>query len=338
MTTLKAERLAEEEFEVIEIVMDDLTDAEFEREKFRNLREQTAMLLHIVDQKTVIWYPEAVRTKFEVRNGVKIATARGAKLNEVEIFNLLFRFRGGLDAGEALALMCHGPKGQEWILLCPDDTQLQIEKERQKYLGVANTLTFKGRMDSAVQNHLISNLELLNAGTRCANTLLHEYGHVLQHRMWASAGIRPNDQAGMYAWFEEIGYLRNVMKRKSGFFEAPVYYLKESFVEDYRIGLNLASRESIFELPNAYCYHSDFKEPELLAEGVDIVKTTIRHFQTDAKTTKQAEMIYEAEPNRVAIIDRDIASGALDFVPGQVKYTAEDHRRMLERLREEQIR
>lgn len=338
MTTLKAERLVDEKFEVIEIVIEDLTDAEFEREKFRNLREQTAMLLDIVDQRTVVWYPETVRTKFEVRNGVKIATARGAKLGEVEIFNLLFRFRGGLDASEALAFMCHGPKGQEWILLCPDDTQLQIEKERQKYLGVANTLTFKGRMDSAVQSHLITNLELLNAGTRCANTLLHEYGHVLQHRMWAKAGIRPNDQAGLYAWFEEIGYLGNVINRRAGFFEAPVYYLKESFVEDYRIGLNLASRESIFELPNAYCYNGDFKEPELLAEGVEIVKKTIRHFQDDVKKASSAVPVYEAEPNRVAIIDRDIASGALDFVPGQVKYTAEDHRRMLERLRNEQTR
>lgn len=340
MTTLKAEKVADEEFEVIEIVLDDLTDAEFEREKFRNLREQTAMLLHIVDQRTVVWYPEAVRTKFEVRNGVKIAMARGAKLGEVEIFNLLFRFRGGLDASEALAFMCHGPKGQEWILLCPDDTQLQIEKERQKYLGVANTLLFKGRMDLAVQNHLITNLELLNVGARCANTLLHEYGHVLQHRMWASAGIRPHDHAGLYAWFEEIGYLRNVMNRKAGFFEAPVYFLKESFVEDYRIGLNLDSREGIFELPNAYCFNRDFREPELLAEGVEIVKKTIRHYQQNLKETSRTEPVYEAEPNRVAIIDKMIASGELDsdFAPGQVKYTAEDHRRMLERLRNEQIR
>lgn len=173
-----------------------------------------------------------------------------------------------------------------------------------------------------------------------ANTLLHEYGHVLQHRMWASAGIRPNDQAGLYAWFEEIGYLGNVMNRRAGFFEAPVYFLKESFVEDYRIGLNLASREGIFELPDAYCFNRDFREPELLAEGVEIVKKTIRHYQQNLKETSRTEPVYEAEPNRVAIIDKMIASGELDsdFVPGQVKYSAEDHRRMLERLRNEQIR
>lgn len=117
--TLKAERFAGEEFEVIELGMDGLFDVEFEREKFYNLREKAAMLMHIIDRETVVWYPPLVRTKYEVRNGIKIATARGAKLEEVEVFNLLFRFRGRLDGAHALALMCHGPKGQEWIMLCP---------------------------------------------------------------------------------------------------------------------------------------------------------------------------------------------------------------------------
>lgn len=66
-------------------------------------------------------------------------------------------------------------------------------------------LTLKGKMDSVFQDRLLTNLGVLNLGTRCANTLQHEYGHVLQHRMWAAEGIRPNDEDGIIAWFEKIG-------------------------------------------------------------------------------------------------------------------------------------
>lgn len=111
-------------------------------------------------------------------------------------------------------------------------------------------------------------------------------------------------------------------------------YLKESFVEDYRIGLNLACTQGIFELPNAYCFHGDFLEPELMDEGVNIVRTTIRNHQESLNKQDHVETVYEAEPDRVAIIDRFLAAGALDFVPGQVKKSDKEYQMLMDRVKD----
>lgn len=155
---LKAERYWGRGIEEIEIDTDNLANLEFERERFRNLRESDAMLLHIIDRGTVVWVPEAVRTKYEVRNGIKIAMERGARLEEVEVFNLLFRVRRHLES-EAVALMRLGPRGEEWILLCADNTKFEFRmngvpikrSHRRSYTNAAVKL---GYTQSTITAHI----------------------------------------------------------------------------------------------------------------------------------------------------------------------------------------
>ncbi|MGZ4032300.1 MAG: hypothetical protein ACXVP2_09115 [Tumebacillaceae bacterium] len=332
------DRSDEEGFEEISFRVSDLgnLEVEMEKEKFINLRRQAAMLMHVIDSQTVIEYPSVVRTKFEVRNGYKQALLRGANLGETEVFNLLFRFRGRLR-GDGVALMCHGPTGEEWIMLCPDDTAARIQHESKWYMQSATTLTLQGRMRSEEQNRLLENLRTLTIGTRCENSLQHEFGHVIQHRLWAAEGIRPDDLFALYKWFLEIGYADLVSLRYPNFENRTdaekLYLLKESFVEDYRIGLNLSYRKDIFELPNAYCFRADFQMPELLDKGVSLVKAVVKG-KVEARPT-----VYEdtCEPDRVALIHQIMAESS-DFDARQAKPMSTDaHQAVLDRLRARKI-
>jgi hypothetical protein len=324
----------EQAFQEIEVDQMQLLDIELERERFLNVREQTAMLLHIITPDTDIWYPPITRTKFEVRNGIKIAVSRGANLYETEVFNLLFNFSGHLK-GDGIALMCHGPQGQEWIMLCPDDTMARIQMEKDRCLGFARILQTKGRISNDEENKLIENVGHLNLGSRCANSLMHEYGHVLQHRIWAAKGIPPHDEEQLYQWFHSIGYATLVSMRAPGFLENPLYYLKESFVEDYRIGLNLLAEKGIFELPNAYCFRGDIAQPELMNEGVRIVKETISKHKGEPSVFREGAAV-EREPDRIKLIDHFMKIG-MDFDPEKARLTPEDHQKILERLRAKKL-
>ncbi|MGZ4106123.1 MAG: hypothetical protein ACXVOI_02005 [Tumebacillaceae bacterium] len=323
-------------FEEIQMSFADLANVEYESEKFANLKAQTAMLLRIIDANTHVWYPKVYRTKHEVRNGYKVAYRRGAHLDEVEVFNLKFKFRGHLH-GDGVALMCHGPNGEEWIMLCPDDTEERIRIERRLYMDHANAFVWAGTMNSTQQNVLLENLRCLTIGSRCANTLEHEYGHVLQHRIWKHEGIDVSDTAALYRWFLETGYADIVSMRIPHFFDEPneekIYLLKEAFVEDYRIGLNMAAENGIFELPNVYCFRGDFQEPELLNEGVNIVKKVLDHNKQAKPTTFG---VVEYEPDRVAAAER-IMSKSEGFDPYKSRMSYADHMAVLESMRVEQL-
>lgn len=78
----------------IEIIIEEfeLEQVELEKRHIKNIREDTAMLLEITDTNTIFDYQYPPRKKFETHGGYKIAKRKGAKLNEVKVFNLYFRF------------------------------------------------------------------------------------------------------------------------------------------------------------------------------------------------------------------------------------------------------
>ncbi|WP_175537587.1 hypothetical protein, partial [Mycobacterium tuberculosis] len=155
----------------------------------------------------------------------------------------------------------------------PDNTEQRYETEKRYYLDEARDLVFKGHMKSDDQNNLIENLRMLNLHERCAQSLEHEFGHVLNVREFESLNFRPNDEAQIYKWFLESGYMFNIDKRIPLFDKdsaaVKLHILKEALVEDYRISLNMSSERGKFILPNKFCFSGDFQNPDLLEEGVD---------------------------------------------------------------------
>lgn len=95
----------------------------------------------------------------------------------------------------------------------------------------------------------------------------------------------------------------NVASRVPGFgdlsLEDQILYLKESFVEDYRIGLNRREKNGKFILPSTVCFIGDFQKPELLRKGVEIVERIVRHQRTDRAKRKSASEANEI--NRIAM-------------------------------------
>lgn len=183
---LKAELISESEMtkmNEIDILLEEieLGEIELERNRVRNIRESTAMLLELIDKDTIVSYHHPFRTKHEVRGGYKIATGKKARLNETQVFNLFFRFRSRSLNGMASALMCRpSKKNEEWILLLPDDTENRIKEETSVYIEKANVYTVvKGIMNPDHHSFLIENLDRLNIHERCAQSLMHEFGHVL---------------------------------------------------------------------------------------------------------------------------------------------------------------
>lgn len=255
---------------------------EFDKAPFKNLRTQTALLMELITNPEDIEYPpdRIRRQRHEVSGGYKIAKRRGARLNEVKVFNLLFRFT---DPGrkDAIAIMLPSKrKGEkERILLLPEDTTLRFEIEKKLYLGAAAELVLRGRMEPDTQSGLIENLRRLNIHERCAQTLQHEFGHVLHWREWQSLGISSNQE--IYKWFYDSGYFDIVDRRVPGFAYAhaaeKILMMKESLVEDYRISLNLAAEHDMFILPNKYCFYGDFEKPVLMREGVDIMNRVLKN-------------------------------------------------------------
>ncbi|CAM3207990.1 hypothetical protein HP548_02560 [Paenibacillus taichungensis] len=250
---------------------------EMERPRYRNVREKLGLILELIqDSDQVIRDQMPPRTKYEMNGGIKIAIRRGARLQEVDVYNLYFRFRSHLP-GDGLALMYKSPRtNKEIIILLPDRTEIRIEKERILYKEEARNLVFKGLMDPDTQSELLENLSLLNLHERCAQSLQHEYGHVLNVRAFEALNISPGDEQNIYKWFLESGYLHNVDKRYPDFGSLraldKLHVLKESLVEDYRISLNINAERGKFILPNKYSFSGDFQKPLLLKEGVDLMK------------------------------------------------------------------
>ncbi|WP_025691152.1 hypothetical protein [Paenibacillus zanthoxyli] len=110
--------------------------------------------------------------------------------------------------------MYKSPSSQkERIILLPDDTEQRYKEEQKLYRKEARSLIMKGLMDTDEQNNLLENLRLLNVHERCAQSLEHEFGHVLNVRELETLKITPNDASLIYKWFLDAGYIFNIDKR-----------------------------------------------------------------------------------------------------------------------------
>lgn len=271
--------IAEVEFEGLNEIM------WFEREnrKFQNvIKKKAALVLELIqDSSQVIESDYPARTKHEMSGGIKKALKRGARLDEVEVFNLYFRFKTPFINADGPACMYRSlSSSKERILLLPDDTRLRIEKEIDYYKREALSLVFSGLMNPDEQSRLLENLNMLNVHERCAQSLQHEYGHVLNIREFDALNYSPYMLEEIYLWFLHYGYLHCVEKRYPNFASVTarekVHILKESLVEDYRISLNMEHERGKFILPNVFCFTGDFQDPRLLNEGVDIMKRMLK--------------------------------------------------------------
>jgi hypothetical protein len=292
-----AERITEEELEDgldidLSAVELNLGELELDRDKVRRIKRNSRMVSVLLDKDSMVSYEHPPRTRHEVLGGYKRATKRGARLRECEVYNVNFRFKSWL-IGTGIALMCRPPgTKEEWILLLPDDTESRIVNERKAYLKEAKEFIAVGSMDPDEESRLIENLRLLDIHERCAQSLMHEYGHALHYRMFDF--LRFSEKSEHYRWFFETGYLRNVDLRYPGFghltAEDKLTELKEALVEDYRISLNMLSESGKFILPNKVCYAGDFIKPKLMYEGVEIMKEMLKPIiQGTRQTTYSSE-------------------------------------------------
>lgn len=255
----------------------DLGEIELDKSRVQNIRRKSDLVTYLINKDSKVFYEFPPRQKHEVFGGFKRAIQKGARVNECQVFNLYFRFKSPWLDGTSIALMCRPPHklGEEWILLLPDDTTARIQAERRMYLDDARNLTlYQQLMDPDQQNILIENLKVLDLHERCAQTLMHEYGHVLHYRMFDSLNLKSFEAC--YLWFLESGYLELVDLRYPNFENLnpldKLTELKESLVEDYRISLNLEAHNGMFILPSKVCYLGDFQIPELMYKGVEIMK------------------------------------------------------------------
>ncbi|CAG7651375.1 hypothetical protein ACFQI7_27380 [Paenibacillus allorhizosphaerae] len=259
----------------------DLGEIELDKASVQNIRRKSDLVAYLINKDSKVYYNFIPRQKHEVFGGYKKSLQKGARLNECQVYNLYFRFKSPWLDGTSIALMCRPPhrRGEEWVFLLPDDTMGRIKAERKMYLRDARELTlYRQLMDPDEQNKLIENLALLDLHERCAQTLIHEYGHVLHYRMFDELNLHNNSDR--YKWFLYSGYLDLVDLRYNDFASLEpldkLTELKESLVEDYRISLNLQANNGMFILPNKVCYFGDFQLPELMYKGVEVMKEMLK--------------------------------------------------------------
>jgi hypothetical protein len=303
-----------EEYNLIDLEKIDLAVVELEKSRVKNLREKAALTVKIIDKDdTEVFYGFPPRPKFEVLGGLKIAKSRGAELDKVKIFNLYFRFKSSRLNGTSTAMMFREkPSNQEYILLLPDDTEATYEREKRFYLDMARDFVFEYKMDPNEQNRLVENLRLLNRRERCAQSLQHEWGHILHYRCFDL--LPKNNKAEQLRWFYEEGYVTLLDKRYPGLgyhnSNDFLYYIKEAFVEDIRINLNFKLNGDKFILPNAVTYIGDFQDPDLLLKGVSLVENMIT--KLDKSGSKKPSQSTSGEINRVRL-GLSIAERSRDF-------------------------
>lgn len=328
--------------EEIEAIINQEVTIELEKKQIKNMSEKTALISELISKDTKVIYPGYVRPKFEMYAGFKRAKERQTIINldmsQIKTFNLTFKFiNEHTNALEATAMMIR-KNGEEIILLLPDNTKERVEAEKEFYIGQANKLTLppKFKMDPDEHSILIENLNELNDLERCAQSLLHEYGHVIHWRIFHSQGIRSN--ADIYKWFYYSGYA-DLMDRRSPEYHKTedvmqkVYLLKESLVEDYRIWLNMEHKNDMFILPNVNTFLGDFCEPSLLQKGVSCMKKMFNSYIKQKGSTGITD--YSFEPNRVAR-GKEIVRSAQNsnWEPGKASMTTADHLAIIKQLEE----
>ncbi|MCY8232884.1 hypothetical protein [Priestia endophytica] len=319
-----------------------LTSHSFEKEKIvKNLREKTAMLTNLLKPGFEISYGYPPRPKFEVFGGYKIAKRRQASLaadfSKVKIYNLYFRYSNGNGLGNLnTSAMVYRNKQEEVILLSPQDTKQENSRLTNTYKNIATDLVLKqGSMNPDEQSKLLDNLKLLTVNERCAQSLQHEYGHILHGRLFDSLGLK--NAADIYNWFFQHGYAHLMNKRSPEFQSASswdkVYLLKESLVEDYRIWLNMKDNNDMFILPNINTYYGDFITPDLLKEGVILMKKMLNDAINNSFKTNQTEN-FSGEPNRILrSLDIYEKASSTNWKPGSNTMSEQDHLQVMEDLK-----
>jgi hypothetical protein len=325
-------------FEEVEVNLLDLQlgTLEMDRKIVSNVREKTAVLLRIIDGNSIVTYSDTPRTKHEINGAYKIALNRCEQIATTKVYNLYFKFKsfdGWLD-GTGIALMWRPPEIlEEWIMLLPDDTSKRIATEKRMLLDEARSLAFSLLMNSDDHSILIENLNLLTIHERCAQSLMHEVGHVLHWREFDEKGITARDLSEQYKWFVESGYLYNVNKRCPLFDKKSaldkVVLLKESLVEDYRISLNIEATRGKFILPNKICFSGDFQKPKLLEEGIEIMKNMLKNVAVQSRRKSASS----SDLDSIQII-REIrrVRRQSKWVAGKITVTENDIMRDLEEL------
>lgn len=318
----------------------ELDHVELEKKFVKNIREDVAMLLEITDKETLYSYDFPPRPKFETSGGYKTATRKGARLHEVKVFNLYFRFLNQKIDARSIAMMYRPPnKFEEWVFLLPDNTQRRIEQERREFINDANYYTIRQLMNPDHQSFLIENLNKLIVNERCAQSLMHEFGHVLHWRMFDALNIQNSED--VYIWFYENKYVHNVDKRFPNFIsltnQDKIIKLKESLVEDYRISLNREAENGMFILPNRISYQGDFIRPELLEEGVFIMKKMLQPaLENRAHYGKYG---FSSEIDTIqAIREARTRARQCKWTPGTPSMTEPDHLEVIHQLRNESTR
>jgi len=315
----------------------DLSESE---KMVRNLREKSAILTNLLKPGFEISYAYPPRPKFEVFGGYKIAKRRQASLNadfsKVKVYNLYFRFSNkDLNNLYTSALM-YKNQHEEVILLSPQNTQQEIERVTTFYRDVSSKMLVREPgMNPDDQSNLLENLRLLTVNERCAQSLQHEYGHILHWRLFKFLGLE--EPYEIYEWFYTNGYAELMNCRSPEFSGADVldklYLLKECLVEDYRIWLNVKEKSGMFILPNTNTYYGDFITPNLLEDGVKLMEEMLKPVINGSLRNDQTEKS-SGEPSRIIRGDQ-IYKKALstNWKPGSDLMSKEDHLQVIEDLK-----
>ncbi|WP_459481929.1 hypothetical protein [Clostridium saccharoperbutylacetonicum] len=256
-------------------------------EKIQDL-DAIKMISEISTKDTKYHYDVEKRNEIEFYRAYKNAIKRNIPLYEVKVLNLNFSLSNSkISKSNAVqASMLITKDKSEWILIFPCITQSIIEKECEEYTKISNELVKKEKISADVRDNLLNNLNEINEVERCTQSLIHEYGHILNWRIFNSINLEEEKEEVLIdclSWFKEIGYVRNIVKRKLNLLRYPldelISLLKESFAEDFRMGVCINSVNK-YILPNTVCWIGDLYEPSNMEEGIEIVRNSIQQINS----------------------------------------------------------
>lgn len=319
---------------------EDLEQIEMDRRLVKKIRSKASLFAELFDQDTVYIYNYPFRRRVEVEGGYKVARRRGARLDEVNVYNLVVRFKNTrMDHSHALAFTYRPLKNnEEWIVLLPDDTMDTMNDEIYIFEDGAHRLAESGKLTPQMTlEHIIENLRLLNLHERCAQTLIHEFGHILHWRVFDRLGT-PFEPYLAYSWFIEHGYAQLIDGRVANYYRLPderkLWLLKECLVEDYRISLNLDTENGMFIMPGKYTFSADFRAPSLLKEGVDIMRRMLKPAIENKSFRRKTGSVQTEREETDFDLMRSILEASMDdnWTPGQQRMTTEEHHEVADRL------
>ncbi|WP_141993234.1 hypothetical protein [Bacillus sp. B4EP4a] len=333
--------------EEVEIDLEEIELGEIETDKAlaKNIIKTTNMLIELTDEDTQYYTTNLVRRPtFEINGGIKKASEKGARVREAKIFNLFFRFKNDkFDGLNTTALMVR-PKhsDEEWIVLLPENTPQTIEVEKEIFRIQVEKLLISGLLDTEFHNTVVEGYKLLVPNERCAQTLMHEYGHILQWRMYDHLNIMGKTEnefiRNQYIWFLESGYLENLSYRIPNFEtllpKDKVYYLKECLVEDYRINLNYQYFGGKIILPNKYAYRGDFANSNLMWKGLSIMEQMLKPAIEGQVGKRKLKKVSSDNELSLKVINHglDALESKADWVPGTSKLSKQHINNDLESL------